>query len=44
MSFKKKLKNYFTLDDEYEYEYVENEQEEEPPHTQEKKQQRVKML
>ncbi|GGP15713.1 cell division protein SepF [Oceanobacillus neutriphilus] len=36
MSFKKKLKNYFTLDDEYEYEYVEEEQEEKPPHTQEK--------
>lgn len=38
MSFKKKLKNYFTLDDEYEYEYeyVEDEQEEKPPHTQEK--------
>lgn len=36
MSFKKKLKNYFTLDDEYEYEYVEDEQEEKPPRTQEK--------
>lgn len=43
MSFKKKLKNYFTLDDEYEYEYVENEQEEEPLILR-KKQQRVKML
>lgn len=29
MSFKKKLKNYFTLDDEYEYEYVEDEPEQE---------------
>lgn len=37
MSFKKKLKNYFTLDDEYEYEYVEDkQQQEEIPHTQEK--------
>ncbi|WP_152656465.1 cell division protein SepF [Oceanobacillus sp. CFH 90083] len=36
MSFKKKLKNYFTLDDEYEYEYAEEEQKEEIPQTKEK--------
>ena len=36
MSFKKKLKNYFTMDDEYEYEYTEEEQKEEIPQVQEK--------
>ncbi|MFD1067217.1 cell division protein SepF [Oceanobacillus locisalsi] len=36
MSFKKKLKNYFTMDDEYEYEYEEEEQPEETPSVQEK--------
>ncbi|MFD1415506.1 cell division protein SepF [Oceanobacillus jeddahense] len=36
MSFKKKLKNYFTMDDEYEYEYAEEEQTEEIPQTQDK--------
>jgi len=36
MSFKKKLKNYFTMDDEYEYEYAEEEQKEEIPQVQEK--------
>ncbi|GIO21889.1 cell division protein SepF [Oceanobacillus sp. J11TS1] len=39
MSFKKRLKNYFTLDDEYEYEYVEEEADKEekyPPQVQEK--------
>ncbi|WP_080874824.1 cell division protein SepF [Oceanobacillus timonensis] len=36
MSFKKKLKNYFTMDDEYEYEYAEEEQTEEIPSVQEK--------
>lgn len=43
MSFKKKLKNYFTMDDEYEYEYAEEEQKEEIPQVQEK-QQEAKML